>query len=219
MGWDAQGLDDAYCRDGSEFVGLADTQTYRGVVCDGGSGYSYRGLNKAGNATLLATADATADGWEAHGEGGVIYRFDEETFSILDEDGDVLDEEPVELWLTPKDDPFRPGDLDLSQSISYPACDGSGVVVLSSHMNPSTDANTVQDALDANPGSFYVRTDLSCDNFNRPSQASSSGNYIYAVLTYGGDTPSSLCSSIESYGTYGYWLRDGVKPGEPVVCD
>lgn len=219
-GWDVPALDNAYCRDGSRFVGLADSDTYRGVICNGHFGFEYRGLNKAGNATILTSAETTSTGWVGHGPGGVRYEFDEDTFEILGGDGSVLDEEDVNLWLTPQDTPFRPGDLDLDQPISYPACDGSGAVVHSSYSDPPTDAENVQAALDSIPGSFYVRTDLSCDTFNRPSAELSDGNYIYAVLTYGGSTRDGLCESIDSSGgSYGYFLTEGVEPGVRVTCD
>lgn len=219
-GWDVQALDSAYCRDGSRFIGLADTDTYRGVICWGHFGVEYRGMNKAANATILAPAEATSRGWVGFGPGGVRYELDPDTFTILDGNGRALDEEAVNLWLSPETIPFRPGDLDLDQPISYPSCDGRGVVVHSSHYDPPTDARAVQAMLDATPGSFYTRTDLSCDNFNRPSREITDGNYIYAVLTYGGDTEAELCRSVElSGGGYGYFLREGVEPGLPVECD
>lgn len=217
-GWDVQALDEAYCRGEQRFVGLADTETYRGVICAAASNYVYRGLNKAANATTTSMDVVPADsGWEVEGESGVRYLFDDADFTIVDGSGDVLDEEPVTTWLTPDQRPFRPGDLDLSQPISYPPCDGSGVVVLESFVDAP--ASDVQRALDRTPGSFYIRTDLSCDNFNRPSEGTTGGSYIYAVLTYGGNDDVSLCSSVSDLeAAYGYYLRDDVPPGEPVDC-
>ncbi|MGD8149941.1 hypothetical protein [Ornithinimicrobium sp. Y1694] len=111
-GWDDYALAAAYCRDRSSFIGLADTKTYRGVICRlAGDIYSYRGLNKAGNATLLSSASPTSRGWEAYGEGGVRYVFDQDTFTILDAGGNVLDEEDVTTWLEPSMTPFAQGIL------------------------------------------------------------------------------------------------------------
>ncbi|MGD8149940.1 hypothetical protein [Ornithinimicrobium sp. Y1694] len=77
----------------------------------------------------------------------------------------------------------------------------------------------MQRTLDANPGSFYIRTDLSCDNFNRPGP-NTGGNYIYAVLAYAaGDTVNDVCTAVDEMGgAYGYFLSENVDPGQPVSC-
>lgn len=218
-GWDVQALDAAYCRDGSHFIGLADTQTYRGVICGHASGYSYRGLNKAGNATLHSFAEPRGSGWRAFGEYDVRYEFDEDAFTIYGGDGSVLDEEAVTTWLTPRDTPFRPGDLSISEPITYPDCDGSGVVFMGSWQSVGDVDELVQDALDEHPGSYYIRTDLACDNFNRPSPDLSEKNYIYSVLKPVGYDVDVVCAAIEDAGTYGHWLGEGVDPGIRIDCD
>ena len=69
---------------------------------------------------------------------------------------------------------LQAADLGLSVPISRPLCDGRVIIVLFSATDPSRYAQSVQGALDANPGSSYLRTDP-CSPFPL------SGDPIYAV--------------------------------------
>lgn len=110
-----------------------------------------------------------------------------------------------------------PGDLGLTQPISRPACDGSGIVVVKSATTPGAYAAEVQAALDATPGSRYLRTDLTCPSLN-PSTAE--GGPIYAVYLPAGHTTGNVCAVVAEApeGAYGRWLSYGDAPDHTIDC-
>ncbi len=107
------------------------------------------------------------------------------------------------------------GDLGLSVPMSRPACDGTGIVVLFSAVSPNSYAQDVQAALDANPGSSYLRTDQSCSSLN---QATAEGNPIYAVYRVGGSDQASVCAAVAGSGGYGKWLDNTSDPDARIDC-
>lgn len=111
----------------------------------------------------------------------------------------------------------RPGDLGLATPISFPNCNGQGIVILGSVTTPGLYAAGVQRLLDAHPGSFYLRTDQSCPSLRH---ATADGNPIYAVFTLGGKTPDRVCAAVYAAGgnAYGKWLDTATDPGYVIPC-
>lgn len=110
-----------------------------------------------------------------------------------------------------------PGDLGLRTPISSPECDGQGIVVLGSLIEPSRYAIGVQELLDAHPGAAYLRTDLSCHSLR---QRTGQGNEIYAVYLLAGHTQEQLCAAVRAAGgkSYGKWLDNTTDPDYIVPC-
>jgi serine/threonine-protein kinase len=113
--------------------------------------------------------------------------------------------------------PPAAGDLGLSTPMSYPTCNGQGIVILGSVTTPGLYAAGVQRLLDANPGAFYLRTDQTCPSL-RPATAE--GNPIYAVFDLGGTTTSQVCTAVHAEGgnAYGKWLDTTTDPGYIIPC-
>lgn len=109
------------------------------------------------------------------------------------------------------------GDLGLSVPISYPPCDGLGIAIVYSATNPDKYRLAVQQALNSNPGSSYLRTDLSCPSLR---QSSDDGTAIYAVFYPAGYSKSSVCSAVRQSGpgAYGRWLDTDISPTHKIVC-
>jgi hypothetical protein len=68
--------------------------------------------------------------------------------------------------------------------------------------------------LDMHPSIAYVRTDLSCDSFNRPSSDRSGGEYIYASYVHVGDDVSELCDVATAESGTAVWLSNDITPAE-----
>ena len=113
----------------------------------------------------------------------------------------------------PRSDP----DLGLGVPISRPPCDGTGIVILDSATTPGRYQQDVARALSNNPGSSYLRTDLSCPSLR---QQSDDGHPIYAVYRPAGTTKEALCAAVAAAGsgTYGRWLDTTSDPDTPVDC-
>jgi serine/threonine-protein kinase len=109
------------------------------------------------------------------------------------------------------------GDLGLRQPISRPRCNGQGIVILGSVTTPGLYPAGVQRLLDANPGSFYLRTDQSCPSLR---QATEEGDPIYAVFRLAGTTSSQVCDAVHAAGgmAYGKWLDYQTDPGYIIPC-
>jgi serine/threonine protein kinase, bacterial len=115
----------------------------------------------------------------------------------------------------PRPPPTR--DLGLTTPMSYPYCNGQGVVILGSVTTPGLYAAGVQRLLDAYPGSFYLRTDQSCRSLR---QVSDEGNPIYAVFQLGGTSEAQVCAAVRGAGgiAYGKWLNNSTDPGYIIPC-
>ena len=109
------------------------------------------------------------------------------------------------------------GDLGLSVPMTRPACDGTGIVALFSAVNPAAYAAQVQQALDANPGAAYLRTDQSCASL---TQATEAGDPIYAVYRVGGTGKPEVCGVVAAAGNgaYGKWLEDSGDAAARIDC-
>ncbi len=109
------------------------------------------------------------------------------------------------------------GDLGLTQPISYPPCNGQGIVVLGSVTTPGLYAAGVQRLLDAHPGAFYLRTDQSCPSLRA---ATAAGNPIYAVFKPAGSTRAQVCAAVRTAGggAYGKWLDVTSEPEHMIDC-
>lgn len=108
-------------------------------------------------------------------------------------------------------------DLGLSKPISYPACDGTGIVVLGNAVNPSTYRSEVQRYLDRWPDASYLRTDYSCPSLRQVDDA---GNKIYAVYRVAGSTARQVCAAVAAAGgdAYGKWLDNTTDPRSIIPC-
>jgi serine/threonine-protein kinase len=109
------------------------------------------------------------------------------------------------------------GDLGLTTPISYPSCNGQGIVILGSVTTPGLYAAGVQRLLDAHPGAFYLRTDQTCPSLRPATEA---GDPIYAVFDIGGTTRSEVCAAVRAAGAnaYGKWLDTTTDPGYIIPC-
>jgi serine/threonine-protein kinase len=107
--------------------------------------------------------------------------------------------------------------LNVSTPISQPACDGTGIVVLSNAVTPGRYDAEIQRALDAFPGASYLRTDHSCPSLR---QVSDRGTPIYAVYRPAGRTLSEVCTAVRRAGggAYGKWLDTTTDPGYILPC-
>lgn len=123
--------------------------------------------------------------------------------------------EAVPATIVPQQ-PIR-GDLALSVPITAPSCDGTGIVVIHSAVDPASYAQEISSALAANPGASYLRTDNSCPSLRQQSDA---GNPIYAVYRPAGPTTQSICGAVASgpSGSYGKWLDLTTDPTVIVPC-
>lgn len=214
-GWDSAVLDRAYCQGEGQFVALADTQNFRGLICARDGVYEYRGMDKQTGLTITTVAEKTRDGYAGIGT-GTRYELGPSSFDIVGEAGE-LSSEPVLTWLTPEEDPFIPGELGLSEPITFPECDGSGVVILSNSFGVETSKIEIQSLLDLDLSIAYIRTDLSCDSFNRPSNDRSGGEYIYASYVPVGEDVGELCDVASAENGTAVWLLNDVTPEEARV--
>ena len=101
--------------------------------------------------------------------------------------------------------------------MTRPACDGTGIVVLFSAVNPTAYAAEVHEALDANPGAAYLRTDQSCSSL---TQATEAGDPIYAVYRVGGTGKLAVCAAVAATGNgaYGKWLDNSGDAAARIDC-
>ena len=207
----------AYCKTSGKLVKVAASGSFRAAICSEGSQMVYYGLSKKTGGTIKLSAVQNGDEFVATNM-GTTYRLGKAGFEITDDAGNHVSE-PMTYWLSPGDAELEnPGDLGISRGISYPLCDGAGVVILGTAYEPKSYAADVEALLAANPGSEYLRTDLSCDNFRGPSVENSGGQYIYAVYRVVGRDQSDVCAAIKGAETYGDWLENNVDPADRISC-
>ena len=112
------------------------------------------------------------------------------------------------------------GDLNLGTPMSRPACNGTGIVIVGNATTPRLYREDVARLLADNPGSNYLRTDMSCRSLK---QKSDDGDPIYAVYYIAGRSRSQVCglkAQIRSAGNdvaYGKWL-DSEARSEGIEC-
>jgi hypothetical protein len=108
-------------------------------------------------------------------------------------------------------------DLNVGIPVSYPTCDGTGIVVLGNAVSPGSYKADVQRLLADNPGASYPRTDQSCPSLR---QATETGSPIYAVFRVAGRTPPEVCSAVRAAGgnAYGKWLDTAADPSYVIPC-
>jgi serine/threonine-protein kinase len=109
------------------------------------------------------------------------------------------------------------GDLGLTTPMSYPACNGTGIVVLGNAVTPGQYRAAVQRLLAAHPGASYLRTDQACPSLR---QATETGNPIYAVYRVAGATRDEVCAAVNAAGgdAYGKWLDMTTDPRYIIPC-
>jgi serine/threonine-protein kinase len=108
-------------------------------------------------------------------------------------------------------------DLGLSTPISYPSCDGEGIVVLGNAVTPGRYVSDVQRLLNMFPGASYLRTDRACPSLR---QSTETGNPIYAVYRVPGPTQRDVCGAVHAAGgdAYGKWLDTTTDPNFIIPC-
>ena len=101
--------------------------------------------------------------------------------------------------------------------MSYPLCNGQGIVILGSVTTPGRYAEGVQRLLAENPGASYLRTDQSCPSLR---QADDEGDPIYAVYRFGGTARAEVFAAVCAAGdeAYGKWLSYDPHPTEQILC-
>ena len=101
--------------------------------------------------------------------------------------------------------------------MTRPACDGSGIVVVGSAVDPGSYPADIQRILSLNPGASYLRTDQACASLN---QATDSGDPIYAVYFPAGSDLSAICGAVARAGgdSYGKWLDNSSDPRANIDC-
>jgi serine/threonine-protein kinase len=109
------------------------------------------------------------------------------------------------------------GDLGLTTPISYPSCNGQGVVILGSAVIPRLYVTVIQGLLNKHPGARYLRTDRSCPSLR---QVTAEGNPIYAAYRLGGFTRAAVCAAVRAAGgnSYGKWLDTTTDPSYIIPC-
>ena len=117
----------------------------------------------------------------------------------------------------PAEEGRRAGDLGLTRPISTPACDGTGIVILHSAVDPAAYASEMQSFLDRFPDAQYLRTDLTgCSSLNRASQQ---GTLIYAAYIPVGLDQAAVCAAQRQFGgAYAKWLDNTSDPNGRIAC-
>lgn len=209
-------FDQAWCRSHGAFIARVQTVNYQATICRNGEGLNYHGVNLIDGLAIRTAATEHGAGWTAHGEEGVTYEVTEDLFEVRQGDT-ILAREDVATFVDPSQEgDYRPWDLLVTERISYPACDGSAIVVVDDFDNLQGVQHQVQESLDAHPGAEYLNTDAACDSLERPSHER--GNY-YLVYYWAGQEEDEICALMASTGGYGLRLDDGVAPGEQFTCN
>ena len=173
-------------------------------------------MNLIDGLAIRTPATEHGAGWTAHGAEGVTYEVTEDLFEVRQGDT-VLASEDVATFVDPNQEgDYRPWDLILTEQISYPACDGSAIVVVDDFDNLQGVQQQVQESLEAHPGAGYLNSDAACDSLERPSHER--GNR-YLVYYWAGQEEDEICALMASTGGYGLRLDDGVAPGERFTCN
>lgn len=209
--------DKAYCKWEGKVLRVAASASFRAAVCDINGRTMYLGLDKdTGLSTTLPASIVNGAVRVTHN--GYTYDLDDKDFRIS-KGSTVVAEEPMDSWWGPDAPEMAlPGDLGLGQPITYPACDGTGAVVLGTSFDPSGNAAAISRLLGENPGSQYIRTDLSCGNFRGPSLENSNGNSIYAVILLVKGGKDAVCQAMAAHNAGGEWLENNVDPSVNISC-
>jgi hypothetical protein len=223
---DAQGFVDypgARCDPENPPAAIAQTTKSVLVICQvGPANYRYRAVRLSVGAGLeLANAVSSSGGFDVTNPAdGTRYELRPAGVTIIQPDGQMFSEQMVQYRAlptataspVPRDDP-----LDVGISMSHPACDGTGIVVLGSAITPGRYQADVRRFLATFPGSSYLRTDESCSSLR---QATEEGNPIYAVYRVAGRTPQEVCSAVKAAGgnAYGKWLDNVTDPAYVIPC-
>lgn len=175
---------------------------------------------------LSATLPGQTDrGWD--GRLGDCANFDGRAFAAYPQDrlpaggspGGPTEPAPTEPAPTGSATPATgaDGDLGLTRPLSTPACDGTGIVILHSSVDPSAYASEMQSFLDRFPDAQYLRTDLTgCTSLNQVSQQ---GTLIYAAYLPVGAGQTAVCAAQRRYGAaYSKWLDNTSDPNSRISC-
>ncbi|MDQ6754504.1 MAG: hypothetical protein M3017_14170 [Actinomycetota bacterium] len=212
--------DQAYCQTRGYLVQIAESSGFTIVICNEEAGLTYYGADKTSGLTIRLPATKTTAGYSAYNSTDpTTYEITPQLLRVSNTSGELA-AQPIIAWWSPATRPDQlPGDLGLPDPISYPACDKTGIVIFGTSYLPANYRSEVRDLLTAHPGSKYLRTDLSCGSFRRPSADNSLGNFIYVVYSTVGKNQADVCAAIASAGTYGKWLENDFDPTQNVVCN
>ncbi|WP_146073143.1 hypothetical protein [Arthrobacter sp. N199823] len=209
--------DKAYCKWQGKVIFVGASDSFRAAICEINGQTTYLGLDKKTGLATVLPAYRSSDSATAHKD-NYAYNLNSSAFEIT-QNNKVIAEEKMLSWWTPSAPEMQlPGDLGLSQPISYPSCNGSGVIILGTFFDPATNVAAIDRALKNNPGSMYLRTDLSCGNFRGPSLDNSNGNSIYAVVKAIPGSKSDVCEAMKQYDAAGEWLENGVDAAKNIQC-
>lgn len=212
-------FDQAWCRSHGTFVARARTDSFAAVICRDGDVFNYHGLNLTDGLPIRTPALESESGWTGLGEDGVTYEVTPQQLTVRGGDGEILAREEVFNFLDHRSvGAFRPGDLMLREPNSYPACDGSALIVIDTFSARPDLHSAISKSLVTNPGSAYLSTTTSCDSLERPSyQVTDTGEMYLTYYLVPGDK-ATACEAIDALGTHGFWLRDDVAPGQRIEC-
>lgn len=209
--------DKAYCKWSGTVRYVAASEQFRAAICDINGQTTYMGMDKKTGLTTRLPAVLGDNSVQATKD-NFTYSLDSSSFRVT-EGGTVIAEQKMISWWTPDAPELKlPGDLGLSKPISFPSCDGTGVLVLQTFFDPPNNIADIQAALDKYPDAEYLRTDLSCDNFRNPSTDNSFGNSIYAVYRTMKADEAAMCKAMKELNSGGDWLENNVDPTAKIEC-
>lgn len=209
--------DKAYCKWSGTVRYVAASEQFRAAICDINGQATYLGMDKKTGLTTRLPAVISGNSVQA-AKDNFTYSLDADSFRVS-EGGTVIAEQKMLSWWTPDAPELKlPGDLGLSKPISFPSCDGTGVLVLQTFFDPPNNIADIQAALDKYPDAEYLRTDLSCDNFRNPSTDNSFGNSIYAVYRTMKADEAAMCKAMKELNSGGDWLENNVDPTAKIEC-
>lgn len=208
--------DRAYCQNRGILRRLAASESYRGALCSMNGSLVVVTMSRTVGGNLVLPATLVQGNYSARGLDGTEYIYSATTVSVVTA-AKTFEEKTTE-WDAPGSNSLaNPGDLGLSTPITFPSCDdGSVAIILGTAWHPATNATEVEALLNANPGSSYLRTDLSCRSFWGPSSANSDGEYVYAVYSKAA-SPEAACKQTAGTKNYVRLLSNQLEPGRNIV--
>lgn len=215
---EAEPQDLAYCSGKGRLVQVVESESRTDVVCLNGLELVYIGFDRIkGVTTGLPAQRVGRDVVEASID-STTYRLAE--YGMSEIKNGVFEKSDAPQVSSYRDSPNlkRPGDLGISQKISYPKCDGKIVMISPPFVGTAAAKKDLPSFLSDHPSWEYLRTDLSCDNFYIPSKEDNQRDLMYVAYTtreYTEQNERELCNLIalpEYEGFVVDRLQDGVSP-------
>lgn len=221
---DPEPHDLAYCSGKGRLIQVVESDTQTAAICLNGTDIIYHGLTRTTGGTIVLPAEKIGREVVEATVGQTTYRLTENGMSILDNGVVSASAWTDESVYRNKLSQELPGDLGISQEISYPKCDGKIVLISNPLVGEAIAKQELPEILKAHPGWKYLRTDLSCDNFYASFATNTGGDHMYVAYDtqgYSEEVRDEMCKLIDSPGYEGYVvdrLQDGVQP-EGRLCD